>query len=155
PAWRRECDPPRSVEVAPSGDALEERAVQVVLVDDPSAISVDLVAARSLDPVRDEDARSDRLNAERREALREIRIDERSGGVDGVPAAVEHVDLRVGEVRGVEPRTGGAVRDREALELGAVRGWDGHERGRRWAAPRADGPVLRVEDEGRGSERGR
>src|SRR5256885_11982750 len=51
-----------------------------------------------------EDARSDRLDAEGREALWEHRVDERAGRVDRVPAAVEDVDFAVGEVRGVQDR---------------------------------------------------
>ena len=94
PACRREGDPPRSVEVAPGGDAVQERAAQVVDIDDPSAISVDLVALGSLDAVGDEDARPDRLDAERREALREVRVDEmtRIRG-DEMPGPVEYVDV--------------------------------------------------------------
>src|SRR4029450_5247672 len=111
-------DPPRSVEVASRGDAVQERAVQVVDVDDPCAVPVDLVALRSLDPAGDQHPPPDRLDAERRKALREVRIDERAGRVDRIPAAVEDVDLPVaGEVSGVQAGSGWAVRDREAFEV--------------------------------------
>ena len=89
-------------------------------------------------------------------SLGSLGVDKRSGSVHLIPAAVEHVDPALGEVRRVQPRAGRAIRDGETLEHGPRRRHvHRDERSRRAAAPRADGPVLAVEDEVRRPERRR
>src|SRR5438067_5748227 len=108
-AERRGCpgEAPRSVELPVLGDSAEELPVEVVGIDDAEPPAVRLVSRPGLLlAVRDEDAIADGLDPERCEMLREPRVDESSGSVHMVPAAVEHVDAPlVGEVRGVQPRS--------------------------------------------------
>src|SRR5207249_97397 len=101
--------------------------------------------------VRDEDARADRLDPERRVAVRKLRVDKLSGMRDEGEGAVEDVDVRVVEVGGVEQVAGWRRREREPLvdraEPRAIGEDDGLVPLRRM--PAANLPGLGGEDEDR------
>src|SRR6266702_2372655 len=94
----------------------EQIAGRVIGVDEAKALSGDFVM-RSLVllRVRDEDARADRLDPERRVAVRKLRVDKLPGVRDEGEGAVEDVDVRVVEVGGVEQVAGWRRREREPL----------------------------------------
>src|SRR5262249_18347298 len=89
--------------------------------DEAQALPVHLVEALALLRIRNEDAVADRLDPERRIAVRKVRVDERSRRVQQVPPAVEDVDPGQAEVGGIQPRAGTAVGEGQALEDRAVR----------------------------------
>src|SRR5205809_6315931 len=76
----REGDPPRGVELAVLRDAREQRTARVEDVDEAEALTVLLVVARLLSlRERHEDPVADGLDAERRVAVGQARVGERSG----------------------------------------------------------------------------
>src|SRR5579862_4379297 len=104
--------PPRCVRrrVRPSTglDASDKLPVDRVLVHVPGPTAGDIVVLlRVLLRVGHEDVVRDRLDAERREALRQLRIGERAGCErHRLERLVEHVDMAVVKVGRVEPVSG-------------------------------------------------
>src|SRR5436190_12901861 len=149
-ALRRLHDSPRGIERAARGEPAQQVPPLVEDVDEAVVGARDVVlGVRVLLRVADHDVAADRLDPERRVAVRELAVPERAVVADPVELPVPDVHAVVVEVGRVEPVSVLGSGDREALEDRALRGGDRPRLGRRRdvLTPGGDLSGLRRNDE--------